>query len=171
MPYIEKRAQTEVGRKIEELAERLPYKEWYLPDPYSPTSYLMPIGGLTKTVGKPLSKVITELSTTPERSALFQKVGEGLGKLLNTLGVESGYLGGSIVSKKPNPKDVDIYLKVVQDMMQSGRGSLSKITGYNPSIDVSKFEHLNTPFFKRAYRMAKEKFGPDYRWMKVVKEE
>jgi hypothetical protein len=65
MPYIKKGAQTEIGRKIEMLAERLPYKEWYLPDPYNPTSYIMPIGlGKIGKAGGRLFEVVFKRSST-----------------------------------------------------------------------------------------------------------
>ena len=44
MPYIKKGAQTEIGRKIEMLAEKAPLKEWWMPDPYNPATYMMPLG-------------------------------------------------------------------------------------------------------------------------------
>ena len=48
MPYIPKGAQTEVGRKIEELAKKVPGAKYILPDPYEGTNFLMPLSGLTK---------------------------------------------------------------------------------------------------------------------------
>lgn len=48
---------TEIGKKIEQLAEKLPYKELYLPDPYDPTSYITPlIGSIAKQGGKKVFK-------------------------------------------------------------------------------------------------------------------
>lgn len=44
MPLFERtKYRSELSKKIEELAAKLPYKEWYLPDPYSPASYVMPL--------------------------------------------------------------------------------------------------------------------------------
>lgn len=49
MPLYDVRPKTRIGEQIQELAGRLPYREWYLPDPYEPSSYVIPTPiGLTK---------------------------------------------------------------------------------------------------------------------------
>lgn len=73
MPYIRKGAQTEIGRKIEELAAQLPYKEWYLPDPYNPITYLSPIG-LPFSRVKTDFPVVSEMLAKPEYFARAKKV-------------------------------------------------------------------------------------------------
>jgi len=97
MPYVKKGAQTEIGRKIEMLAERLPYKEWYLPNPYNPASYIMPLSTVgripkpvwprTKTWEEALQKLTSrihdrirygireELVTEPSRRAAWSNQG------------------------------------------------------------------------------------------------
>jgi hypothetical protein len=46
---------SETWQKLQELAEKTPAPiSWLLPDPYSPTSYITPIGGVTAAVGKAL---------------------------------------------------------------------------------------------------------------------
>jgi hypothetical protein len=94
MSYVKKGAQTEVGRKIEELAERAPEPvKWMMPDPYSPASYIFPmsVGGKalksawpkTKTFEEALEKITNriydrlsyglreELITEPSRKVLW----------------------------------------------------------------------------------------------------
>jgi len=49
MPVTKKGAQTEIGRKIEELAGKIPAPiSWLIPDPKDPTNFIQPVGGLTK---------------------------------------------------------------------------------------------------------------------------
>jgi len=49
MPYIKKGSQTEIGKKVEKLAEKVPAPlSWLIPDPYDPASFIQPIGGFTK---------------------------------------------------------------------------------------------------------------------------
>ena len=82
MPYVRKGPQTETGKKVEELAGRLPYKEWYLPDPYDPTSYLMPIGGLTK---QGVTKEIVGKLFDAESPILMKGLRSDLANLLRTV--------------------------------------------------------------------------------------
>lgn len=65
---------TDIGSKIEKLAESLPYKEWYLPDPYDPTSYIMPIGGITKEAfAKQITKLIGENPKTKSLAEILPR--------------------------------------------------------------------------------------------------
>lgn len=48
MPYFKK---SPTFQKLEQLVEELPAPvKWIMPDPYDPSSYMMPIGGMTKMV-------------------------------------------------------------------------------------------------------------------------
>lgn len=49
-----------ISEKIRKLAEMIPGASWLLPDSYDPSSYLMPVGGLTK-VGKSVGSRVFDL--------------------------------------------------------------------------------------------------------------
>jgi predicted nucleotidyltransferase len=77
---------TGIGKKVQELAESLPYKEWYLPDPYDPSSFIQPIGGMVKAEAqlikklppafkKNLSKIIRHIKETFPEAEQIDLVG------------------------------------------------------------------------------------------------
>ena len=56
-------------------------------------------------------KLIAKLLTSPEREALWKRVGPSLEKYLTDVGETTpsrAYMYGSFTSKKPNPQDIDI---------------------------------------------------------------
>ena len=71
MPYIKK---SPIQEKLWELANEVPGAKYVLPDPYEATSYLMPVGGLTK---QGVSKVIVNKLFDPTLSPILK---EGLRK-------------------------------------------------------------------------------------------
>ena len=44
---------TDISQKLQALVDQIPAPlSWIVPDPYNPASYIMPVGGLVKGVGK-----------------------------------------------------------------------------------------------------------------------
>lgn len=49
MPYYDIKPKTKIGEQLQELAGKLPTPlNWLVPNPYDPSSYIVPIGGMTK---------------------------------------------------------------------------------------------------------------------------
>jgi hypothetical protein len=81
MPYIKK---SPIQEKLWELAEKVPGAKYVLPDPYEATSYLMPVGGLTK---QAVSKEIVGKLFNAESPVLMQGLRKDLSELLRVVAV------------------------------------------------------------------------------------
>ncbi len=68
MPVYDPEAQkSDIARWIESMVKSIPGAKYIIPDPYDPSSYLMPIGGLAKAgekAGSRLFEVIFKRSST-----------------------------------------------------------------------------------------------------------
>ena len=62
MPYIKKTPEFE---KMEEFSKKIPAPlSWLIPDPYNPTSYLIPVGGLAK-LRSPKINLLSRMEKVP----------------------------------------------------------------------------------------------------------
>ena len=57
-------------------------------------------------------EIIKKLLTSPERKALYDKVKPIIDRALEAPGVRRAYITGSFASKKPNPSDIDLAVRL-----------------------------------------------------------
>jgi hypothetical protein len=91
MPLIRKGSQTEIGKKIEKLAEEVPAPlSWLVPDPYDPSNMVMPVGGITKTMASNYFKRLGEKVASGRIPAFHGTTLETVGKI-----ADEGFKGAS----------------------------------------------------------------------------
>jgi hypothetical protein len=113
MPYAKKSLTQE---KLWELAEKVPGAKYVLPDPYSATSYLMPVGGLTKQV---INKEIIGKLFNAESPVLMQGLRDELSKLLRVVAAtpkraiahvrEFRFIPGKTTGGSYHPEGISIF--------------------------------------------------------------
>lgn len=119
-----------------------------------------------------------KLLFTPARKALYDKAKKAMELILNdpqytSLNPEHGYLIGSFPSAKPNPGDIDLLLQFA-----GGPGTPPGIQNFTKmhaitSVRPSKGWGIvggekESDFLRTIFNNAKEKYGPDYKWIKVL---
>lgn len=128
---------TGIGRQIQELAEKLPYKEWYLPNPYEPSNFLAPIGTFGAK-GPQIGNVLRRLGERAGKKGWLTTARQGLPK-----GKAGTFFGTSIPKKEVSAsfptvgKDVGIFLdREVQGAQSSA--PLADAISWNKTLDVPK---------------------------------
>ena len=78
------------------------------------------------------------------------------------------YLGGSFASSKPNPGDLDIYAVNAKRQPWKQGGSAMEEKLFNADINMNRPTTFNDPNYKTAWKYAKEKYGPSYKWIRLL---
>ena len=176
MAYIKKGAQTEIGKKVEKLAQEVPAPlSWFLPDPYDPSSMIHPVGGLARPVkGIFKSKLLSDLAVTPERKVLWGKTKEHLRNLLlnKKTAPDEAYLFGSYPTKKLNPKDIDVFSLYPKTSVgeQRKRAATELLAGLDIPLDYGTYTSGSSGTALQQFLKAggKQRYGDEGQWIKIL---
>jgi predicted nucleotidyltransferase len=113
--------------------------------------------------------ILKRLAFTPERQALLEAVQPSMEKLLSLPEVERAYLFGSMVTPKPTPSDVDLYLKLRPEGLASepSRKAVEDVLKSSVPLHVVA---ARTPPEERILmlELGRQKYGPDYNFLRIL---
>lgn len=134
-----------------------------------------------------MEKILRSLATTPERKALVEKLLPSIEEVIKeTPGTKRAFVGGSFVTKKPKPSDLDIALQVSpeykENFLENVRKGMKRdidipYTGHNikEALDVTRYQYgagaPNDPTALTAKELIKEgqkRYGKDYHWKRIL---
>ncbi len=124
-------------------------------------------------------KIYSRLMTSPERKELLSP--DRLGELENLFAEmpkgTKAHLFGSVVSSKPNPKDLDVLLELpgVAEWMRAQPWFASAKGGIPPRITIPKVDLIPSPplkevpnNIKKMKEIGKKKYGEDYDFLRIL---
>jgi len=144
---------TPMMEKMQDIAETAPFPvNWMLPDPYDPSSYIMPVGGFTKQAAKRIAA---------SKAKDFPMLKKELGDLIKVIGAtpkkaisyvkEFGLLPGAQTSGSFHPNALRIFPSEFSSTMvgsfghEAGHGASNRIAGKLIAKDLpSAIRNLGT---------------------------
>ncbi|MBT9169059.1 MAG: hypothetical protein DDT19_02411 [Syntrophomonadaceae bacterium] len=133
-------------------------------------------------MAKPLTaavraSILRKMATTPEREALLAKVIPRLERELEAPGIKRAFVGGSFVTGKPAPSDLDIfvqgpeYAKYFKKRLLTDKVEESPIY---PPLHMTPVSETHPEakrfgeFAKDLLAAARKKYGLDYHWKRIL---
>lgn len=125
-------------------------------------------------------KIIEKLLSTPERKALWKEVESAVERILALPESKRAYLHGSFITKKPNPQDVDLMLRVtnkayenevlnVPEHLRPGNfWPLKDAEVKTAPIDLGVTRNLAERGAKILRTSGRRRYGKDYKWIRIA---
>ena len=125
-------------------------------------------------------EIINKLLTSIRRKHLWKKVGPTVERIVEDPEVRRAYLGGSFVTSKKLPGDVDLLIRTKRSLKENiaEKGLHWPRTSpeeYKLPLDIYTTEKLNAlrtsrhePTAKDLLRVGRNRYGKDYKWIRIA---
>jgi len=125
-------------------------------------------------------EIIDKLLTSIRRKHLWKKVGPTVERIVEDPEVRRAYLGGSFVTSKKLPGDVDLLIRTKRSLKENiaEKGLHWPRTSpeeYKLPLDIYTTEKLNAlrtsrhePTTKDLLRVGRNRYGKDYKWIRIA---
>lgn len=126
--------------------------------------------------------IIEKLLTTTERKALWEQAGPAVEDIVSESAVKRAYIAGSMASKKSNPSDIDLILRMDPDVgWRPVIDRALKEEEMHTPLDVIPTEYMKNPASKSYLSLkgthkdvvhmrnkGRERYGKDYKWIRIA---